>query len=107
MKKLNEHMLTESFRHKLALAESVGELATLIKSAHCFGLQDSFIGAIVSEQSIVGYLGQNKVGEPEFRFDKQEAQNLLSFVSPVVNIANEVVLCKNDNDVALLTECPY
>lgn len=89
MTKLNEHMLTESFRHKLSQVESIGELAALIKTAHCFGLQDSFIGAIVSEQSIVGYLGQNKAGEPEFRFDKQEAENLLSFVSPVVNIANE------------------
>jgi hypothetical protein len=44
---LDQNMLSETFIQKLSLVKSVGDLASLIKEANCFGLQQTFLEAIV------------------------------------------------------------
>lgn len=87
MDSLNDHELTESFRHKLSMVSTVGELAALIKHASCFGLQSSFFGAIATDASVVAYMGINDHDEePVLSIDKTDLEKMCSFVDELVII---------------------
>lgn len=84
---LNDQMLSHSFKNKLCQVESVGELATLIKSVQCFGVQDSFIGAIALPSSVVGYVGVSEDGEKMvIDLEKEVVKDVCGSADPVIAV---------------------